>query len=138
MRGFSASFAAAVALGATASLAAGRAEAVPVPCGGGTLDISASSDTPVTLPTFNVGQKVILQAAPVGVTPTAYAWAIAGPHIKDYDERVGTLSTGPISWSTTPLAPADLTAQQVEFYWKPSPSQVHPLNGGAVSRVVSV
>lgn len=138
MRCFSASFAAAAALGAVASLAAGRAEAVPVPCGAGTLDIAASSDTPATLPTFNVGQKVILQATPVGVTPTAYSWTIAGPHIKDYDERVGTVSTGPISWSTTPLAPADLTAQTVEFYWKPAPSQIHPLNGGPVSRAVSV
>jgi hypothetical protein len=139
MRGFSGSFmGTALLAGAMASTPSGPAEAVPVPCGGGTLDIVASSDMPVTLPTFNVGQKVVLDATAVGVTPTTYSWTIASPHIKDYDERVGTASTGPISWGTTALSAADLAQQHVEFYWKPSPSQVDPMNSGPVARAVSV
>jgi hypothetical protein len=139
MRGFSSAFIGTVLLtGAVVAWAPNVGVAAPVPCGAGTLDIIGSSDTPVTLPTFNVGQKVILTATPVGVTPTAYAWTIDGPHIKDYDERVGTAATGPISWSTTTLAAVDLTQQQVEFYWKPAPGQIHPLNAGPVARAVSV
>jgi Common central domain of tyrosinase/CARDB len=110
----------------------------PVPCAGGTLDIAASSDTPVTLPTFNVGQLVRLQAVASGFTPDSHAWTIEGPHIKDYEDRLGTTGTGPISWSTSALTAADLSAPTVEFYWKPSPSQIEPLNAGAVTRQVEL
>src|SRR6267154_248940 len=100
-------------------------------CSAGTLAIVASSDTPFALPTFNVGQMVKLEAVPTGITITSLTWAIDGPLIKDYNERVGEASTGPLLWSTTPLTPADLAASPVIFYWKPSGTQVFPLNGGA-------
>ena len=120
------------------ALAAVPAAATPVPCAGGTIDFTAASDTPVTLPTFNVGQKVILTAVPVSITPSTYSWTIAGPHIKDYEERIGTTLTGGFSWSTTPLSAGDLSAAAVSFYWKPAANQIHPLNAGASSRNVTL
>lgn len=128
----------AVSLAAILAFAAAPASAAPVPCASGTIDFTAASDTPVTLPTFNVGQKVVLTAVPVGITPSTYSWTIAGPHIKDYEERVGTTITGAISWSTTALGAADLAASPVSFYWKPAANQVHPLNAGPSSRNVSL
>src|SRR5580693_8452994 len=99
-------------------------------CGSGTLDITASSDTPFTLPTFNIGQMVRLQAVASGITLTSLSWAIDGPLIKDYNERVGEASTRPLPWSTTSPSPTDLATSPITFYWQPSPSQVFPLNGG--------
>jgi hypothetical protein len=107
-------------------------------CSTGTLDIVASSDTPFVLPTFNVGQMVKLEAVPTGITMTSLTWTIDGPLIKDYNERVGEASTGPLPWSTSPLTSADLSASPVTFYWKPSSSQIFPLNGGPVSRNVTL
>ena len=113
--------------------------AAPVPCAGGTIDFTTTSyDPAVALTTFNVGQLVKLTALPVGITPSAFSWTIDPPHIKDYEERIGTTGTGPFTWSTTPLAPADLAASEVTFFWKPSPSQIHPMNAGAVTRSVSL
>jgi hypothetical protein len=113
--------------------------AAPVPCAGGTIDFTATSYDPmVALTTFNVGQLVRLTALPVGITPSTFAWTIDPPNIKDYEERIGTTGTGPFAWSTTPLAPADLAASEVLFYWKPSPTQIHPMNAGPVTRSVSL
>jgi hypothetical protein len=122
------SFAAAVVL-----LLALPAAATVVPCAGGTIDIAATSDTPMTLPVFNVGQQITLNALITGgITPSSLLWTIDGPpNLKDFDERVGTLAswpggTGPISWSTTPLTAADLSAATVSFYWIPSAGLTHP------------
>src|SRR5258708_1971892 len=115
--------------------------ASPVACGAGSIDFDARSNDPaIPLTSFNVGQLVTVNALPVGIAPSAFAWVIDGPHMKDYDERVGTTATGPmpIAWSTSALAAADLAAPSVSFYWKPSPSQIHPLNGGAVTRTVTL
>ena len=108
------------------------------PCGGGTLDIVTTSNLPFSGTTFNVGQEVTLTAQAVGVTPTSFLWSVEGPHVKDYEERIGSVVTGPRSWDTTPLTAADLAGSSVTFYWKPSPSQIHPLNGGPVPRVVTL
>ena len=107
-------------------------------CGAGTLDITAQSDTPFILPTFNVGQLVRLTATATGITLTSLTWNIDGPLIKDYNERVGESSTGALAWSTTPVSAADLAASPITFYWKPSASQIDPLNGGPVTRNVSL
>jgi hypothetical protein len=113
--------------------------AAPVPCAGGTIDFTATSYDPLlALTTFNVGQLVRLTAQPAGITPSTFAWTIDPPHVKDYEERIGTTGTGAFTWSTTPLAPADLAASEVVFYWKPSPTQMHPMNAGAVTRNVSL
>ncbi|HVK90640.1 MAG TPA: tyrosinase family protein [Mycoplana sp.] len=127
---------------AIAGASGGTALAAPVACAGGTLDIMAVSDTPFSLPTFNVGQQTTLTAMTTGFTASSFAWTIPEPHIKDYNEDLGTklspAPAAPIPWSTTPLAPADLAAPSVKFYWKPSPAQVHPLNGGPEARVVTL
>lgn len=115
--------------------------AEPGACAGGTLDFTASSDTPFMLPTFNVGQKTTLTAVTTGFTAASFAWTIPGPHIKDYNDNLGTKSgpsAAPLPWSTTPLAAADLAAPGVSFYWKPSPAQIHPLNGPPEPRLVSL
>ena len=118
------------------------AAAAPVPCGGGTLDFTATSDTPFTLPTFNVGQKTTLTAVTTGFTATSHAWAIPGPHIKDYNEDLGTKVSptlaAPLPWSTTPVSATDLASPVVSLYWKPSAAQIHPLVGGPEARVVSL
>jgi hypothetical protein len=111
-----------------------------VPCGTGTLDFTHGSDTPQTGTLFNVGQKVILTAQAVGVAPSLYTWTVAGPGLRDYNERIGSTSTSSavIPWSTTPLPPT-LTGASISFYWKPSPTtQVHPSNGGPVNRQVTL
>jgi len=126
---------------ATSLLAPAVLHASPVACDAGSIDFDARSNDPaLVLTTFNVGQLVTLSALPAGIAPSAFDWVIDGPHIKDYDERVGTTATGPmpITWSTTALAAADLAAPSVSFYWKPSPSQINPLNGGAVTRNVTL
>src|SRR5215470_11437926 len=115
-----------------AAMVATTAAAGPVPCAGGTLDFTATSDTPFTPPTFNVGQQTTLTAVTTGFTATSHAWTIPGPHIKDYSEDLGTKTApaSPLAWNTTPLAAADLAAPLVTFYWKPSAAQIHPLVGG--------
>lgn len=121
---------------------AGPAGAAPVPCAGGTLDFTAVSDTPATLPTFNVGQQTTFTAVTTGFTATSHAWTIPGPHIKDYNEDLGTKQTpvlaAPLPWSTTPLAAADLASPVVSLYWKPSAAQTHPMTGGPEARLVSL
>jgi hypothetical protein len=118
--------------------------AIPVPCGGGTLAITATSDTPLTLPTFNVGQRAQLTASTSGFTATSFSWTIAGPaNIKDYNEDLGTQQLGgppavPLPWSTTPLTPGDLALPALSFYWKPSAAQIHPLSGGPEPRLVTL
>jgi hypothetical protein len=125
-----------------ASLYPGFVVAAPVACAGGTLDFTASSDTPFTLSTFNVGQKTTFTAVASGFTPTGFGWTIPGPHIKDYNDDLGTRETPPLAtpraWSVTPLAAADLAASTVSFYWKPSAAQTHPLLGGPEPRLVSL
>jgi hypothetical protein len=123
-------------IGLAVPLAAG-----PVPCGGGTLDFTATSDTPFTLPTFNVGQQTTLTAVTTGFTATSFSWTIPPPRIKDYNEDLGTqvatsATPAPLPWSTTALSAADLAASTVRFYWKPSAAQTHPLTGGPEARTV--
>ena len=130
-----------IVLGLVVALA-GPAAAAPVVCAGGTLDFTATSDTPFTLPTFNVGQQTTLTAVTTGFTATSHAWTIPDPHIKDYNEDLGTkvspvLAT-PLAWSTTPVSAADLASPAVSLYWKPSAAQIHPLVGGPEARVVSL
>lgn len=131
----------AMVLGLSGALAA-PAAAGPVPCAGGTLDFTAVSDTPFTLPTFNVGQKTTLTAVTTGFTAASFAWTLPGPHIKDYDDDLGTQLAGPpappLAWSTTPLGAADLAAASFSFYWKPSAAQTDPLNGPPEPRLVTL
>lgn len=131
----------AMVLGLVVALA-GPAAAAPVACAGGTLDFTTTSDTPFTLPTFNVGQQTTLAAVTTGFTATSHAWTIPGPHIKDYNEDLGTKVSpalaAPLPWSTTPVSAADLASPVVSLYWKPSAAQVHPLVGGPEARVVSL
>ncbi|HEV2719751.1 MAG TPA: tyrosinase family protein [Thermoanaerobaculia bacterium] len=123
-----------------AAALAAPAAAGPVPCSGGTLDFTATSDTPFTLPTFNVGQQTTLTAVTTGFTATSFSWTIPPPHIKDYNDDLGTMMglATPLAWSTTPLSPADLSASTVTFYWKPSAAQTFPLNGPPEARMVSL
>jgi hypothetical protein len=122
------------------------ATAAADPCAsGGALTITASSDSltlsPVAATTFNFGEHVILTAAPSGFTIATFAWTIDGPTLKDYNEDLGTKTSpalaAPIPWSTTALAPADLAAASVGFYWVPSAAQFEP-NNGPFSRNVSL
>jgi hypothetical protein len=117
-------------------VAARTANAGPCP-GGGSLTITASSDS-LTIPatpatTFNFGEHVILTATPSGFSIATYSWTIDGPTIKDYNEDLGSEQTptpgAALPWSTTPLAPSDLTASSVSFYWVPSAAQLEPNNG---------
>jgi hypothetical protein len=128
-----------VVFGLGATLGATEASG-QVPCAGGTLSITATSDTPFTLPTFNVGQQTTLTATTTGFSASSVAWTIPGPHLKDYNDNLGTQSgtVAPVAWSTTPLTAADLAAPSVTLYWKPSTAQRHPLAGPPESRVVSV
>ena len=64
--------------------------AVPVPCSGGTIDIGVTSDTPLTGAAFNVGQEARFSAIASGISPSSYSWTIPGPHIKNYQEDLGT------------------------------------------------
>lgn len=125
-----------------AVVATSPARAAPVGCAGGTLDFTATADTPFTLPTFNVGQQVTLTAVTTGFTASSFSWSIAAPHIKDYSDDLGTklspAPAAPLPWSTTALAPADLAAATVSFFWKSSPAQTHPLTGGPEARNVSL
>jgi hypothetical protein len=120
----------------TGLVVAGPARAAVCP-GGGTLTITASSDSltlaPVGATTFNFGEHVIVTAAASGFSIASYSWTIDGPTIKDYNEDLGTKNTptpaAALPWSTTPLAAADLTADSVAFYWVPSAAQFEPNNG---------
>jgi Common central domain of tyrosinase len=124
----------AILLGSLAVASGARAAAC---AGGGTLTITASSDSltlsPVAAATFNFGEHVILTAAATGFSIASYSWTIDGPTIKDYNEDLGTKNTptpaAALPWSTTPLAAADLTAASVGFYWVPSAAQFEPNNG---------
>ena len=108
------------------------------PCsGGGTLTVAASADsltlTPVAATTFNFGEHVILTAAASGFSIASYSWSIDAPTIKDYNEYLGTedmpTPAAALPWTTTPLAPSDLTAATVSFYFVPSAAQFEPNNG---------
>jgi hypothetical protein len=116
------------------------------PCGGGgSLTITASSDsltlTPVAATTFNFGEHVLLTANATGFSPTSYSWTIDGPTLKDYNENLGTENTpvggAALPWTTTALGPADLAAASVGFYWVPAAGQVEP-NNGPFTRNVTV
>jgi hypothetical protein len=119
------------------SLAAARCANAGACSGGGSLTITASADSLSILPTpsttFNFGEHVILTATASGFTIATYSWTIDGPTIKDYNEDLGSENTPTpavaLPWSTTPLAPSDLTAPTVEFYWVPSAAQFEPNNG---------
>jgi tyrosinase-like protein len=131
---------------AIAILAAAPASATTCAGGIGTLTITARSDS-LTLgltsgTTFNVGEHVQVSAVAAGFNASNYSWTIDGPLIKDYNEDLGTemgsVPAAPLPWSTTPITAADLQQQTVSFYWKPSPSQIDPLNGGPVTRNVTL
>ena len=125
------------ALGSLAyALCAAHAGAAPC-AGGGSMTITASSDSltiaPTAATTFNFGEHVILTATPSGFTISNPSWAIDGPTIKDYNEDLGTQMSGPpaaaVPWSTTALQAADLAQPSVSFYFVPSAAQFEPNNG---------
>lgn len=124
------------------SLCAEVAQAVSCP-GGGTLDLSAASDslslTPVAATTFNFGEHVILSAQASGFSVAGYAWTIEGPTIKDYNEDLGTMAppASPMPWSTTPLAASDLSSASPQFYFAPKAAEIFP-NNGPFTRSVSL
>ncbi len=134
---------------AAAALAAVTAEpAWATPCGGGTITIAATSDTPLSGLAYNVGQRAILTAQATGIAPTSHAWTIPGPYIKDYQDSLGTKAynpmsgnpppAAPIAWSTTPISAADRAQPSVSLYWQPSPAQTHPNTGPPEIRTVSL
>ena len=131
---------ASILLGSAAATEIARADAC---ASGGTLTITASADSltiaPVAATTFNFGEHVILSAAATGFTIASHAWTIDGPHIKDYNEDLGTKAgpATPIPWSTTALAAGDLSAAMVGFYFVPAAAQVEP-NNGPFTRNVSL
>lgn len=119
------------------SLAAARLANAGACPGGGSLTVTASSDS-LTIPatpatTFNFGEHVILTATANGFTIATYSWSIDGPTIKDYNEDLGSENTpapgAALPWSTTPLASSDFTSPSVAFYWVPSSAQFEPNNG---------
>ncbi len=117
------------------------ANATPTACpSGGTLDITAASDTPLSGTAYNVGQKATLTSVVAGGTATSRSWAIPGPLIKDYNDDLGTqtAAAAPLAWSTQTHSVADLTQPSVSLYWKPSAAQTHPLTGGPETRTVSL
>ena len=136
----------AIAAAVLAAIATQPASATP--CGGGTIVISATSDTPLTGLVYNVGQKAVLTATATGIAPLSYAWTIPGPHIKDYQDSLGTKTYNPMSgnpppaaptaWSTTSIAAADLAQQSLSLYWQPSPAQTHPNTGPGETRAISL
>jgi hypothetical protein len=118
-------------------LAAARYASAGACPGGGSLTITASSDS-LTIPatpatTFNFGEHVVLTATASGFSIATYSWAIDGPTIKDYNEDLGSENTptpaAALPWSTTALAPSDFTSSPVGFYWVPSSVQFEPNNG---------
>jgi hypothetical protein len=123
-----------IALGTLAAATVAQASSCS---SGGTLTITAASDslslTPTPATTFNFGEHVILTAAATDFTIATYAWTIDGPAIKDYNDDLGTKDTptpaAPLAWSTTPLVTADLAQASVDFYWTPSTTQIEPNNG---------
>ena len=127
-----------------ASVAIGFAKADTC-ASGGSLSITASADSLTVAPkaatTFNFGEHVILTASASGFTISGYSWSIDGPTIKDYNENLGTEASPPLSaatpWSTSSLAPGDLAAASVGFYWVPSSAQLEP-NNGPFTRNVSL
>lgn len=133
---------------AAAALAAVTAEpAWATPCGGGTITVAATSDTPLSGLAYNVGQRAILTAQATGIAPTSHAWTVPGPHIKDYQDRLGTRAYNPMSgpppaaptaWSTTPVTAADRAQPSLSLYWQPSPAQTHPNAGPPETRTVSL
>ena len=129
---------------AAASVAIGSAKANTC-ASGGSLSITASADSLTVAPkaatTFNFGEHVILTASASGFTISGYSWSIDGPTIEDYNENLGAEASPPLSaatpWSTTSLAPGDLAAAAVGFYWVPSSAQLEP-NNGPFTRDVSL
>ncbi len=81
--------------------------------------------------TQNVGQLVRFGLSPALPGGTTYQWMVDGDVLEDYSEH-----TQNGLWSTDPMDPPDSQGSTIQFYWKPDPSQVHPLNGGAVARNV--
>lgn len=96
---------------------------------------------PAASGTQNVGQLGSFTAEVTGGTPLSYQWAVSGEVLKDYSETTRRLGTD-VDWlgelTTTQMTPGDFQTPSIAFYWKPDPSQVHPLNAGAVAREVSV
>ena len=127
------------------SMAAATSAQAAACASGGTLTITASSDSltlaPTAATTFNFGEHVILTAAATGFTIATHAWTIDGPTIKDYNEYLGTKASpalaAPIPWSTTALAAADLSAATVGFYFVPTAAQFEP-NDGPFARNISL
>ena len=96
---------------------------------GGTCTATITGGTPI----MNVGERAAYSVNVTGgTTPVTYQWTVSGEVIKDYEDRTSSV------WSVTPMAAADYQAQTLAFYWKPEPSQRHPLNGGPVNRTVTV
>jgi len=58
---------------------------------------------------------------------------VDGDVLKDYSEHT---QNGP--WSIDGMDPEDFRNSTIQFYWKPDPSQIYPLNGGSVFRKVQV
>jgi hypothetical protein len=82
---------------------------------------------------MNVGERATFTATVTGGTGTpVYQWLVSGDIIKDYSE------TTQFEWSVTPMAAADFQGSSLSFYWKPDPTQIHPLNGIPVARTVSL
>ena len=124
---------------AVAGLAAMPSPAAAAPCGSGTIAISASSDTPLSGLAYNVGQRAILTAQATVISPLTYSWTIPGPHIKDYQDSLGTQAAGasPLAWSVTPVTAADLQLSSLSLYWQPSAAQTDPNTGPAETRTIN-
>lgn len=96
---------------------------------GGTCTATISGGAAV----MNVGELAVYTANVTGGgQPVTYQWSVSGNIIRDYQESTSA------PWAVYPMTPADYQQQTIQFYWKPDPSQIHPLNGGPVNRTVSV
>lgn len=126
---------------ALVALATGAGQAVAAPCGTGTLNIVATSDTPLVGQAYNVGQRAQFSTSlSAGLSASSHSWTIPGPYLKDYQEGLNTagLPATPAAWTPIPLVAADLLQPTVSLYWKPSAAQTHPNTGGPETRTVSV
>jgi hypothetical protein len=109
------------------------------PPGGCTVRIirEAGSDNPM-----NVGEQATFGAQVSGVvSPLSYQWTVSGDILKDYTDYTQSPSSASNyvdGFAPIPMTASDFRNQTIQFYWGPDPSQISPLNGGPVTRTISV
>jgi len=91
---------------------------------------------------MNVAEQATFSAAVTGGGGApSYQWSVTGDVVKDYTDysRAPKAADNYLDgFSATNLAPADLQAPSLSFYWGPEATQVDPVNSGPVARTVQV